>query len=404
MFLRLNRLWQGSEPVAGFFFLRGASKAVPAIAFKCLALLFVIFFVCTCHGDAIKFGSAEAITGHLVSVHQGIIRFQSDHLGLLTFSASPDMTISVDGVITVTTNTGKELVGMIKPNTGPLWTLLVDGGVEEASVSPKNIEAFRATPEAAFSNRGTSATDTRENPWEGVSAKPGITGPWSIDSQFAFTGVQATRDRRLIDWTGEVNRVTGTRKFSVTSERIYSVSRNTITQKSFVDDDVTQGEAQYTQQATTRTSVYLDFQGLSDQINFIDHQLIAAGGVRYKLWRESNFKATAFAGPSWLDCAFLPNEGVITPGENFGAIQVGYTMEWDLPANTTLHHDLSFNQSYESGHPYEGLGKLRIRHMVNSWFFLDASVVDDYNSIAAYQAKQNRLRYSGGLGVKISGF
>jgi Protein of unknown function, DUF481 len=390
--------------VAGFFLFRDASEAILAIVFQCRVVFFAIFFAGTCHGDTIKFGSAEAITGHLVSVHQGVIHFQSDHLGLLTFSASPDMTISVDGVITLTTDTGKDVIGMMKPNSGPLWTMLIDGGVEEASISPKNIAAYRATPEAAFSHRGIAATDTRENPWEGVSTKPGITGPWSIDSKFAFTGVQATRDRRLIDWTGEVNRVTGTRKFSVTSERIYSISRNTITQKSFVDDDVTQGEAQYTQQATTRTSVYLDFQGLSDQINFIDHQLIAAGGVRYKLWRESNFKATAFAGPSWLDSVFLPNEGVTTPGENFGAIQVGYTVEWDLPANTTLHHDLSFNQSYESGHPYEGLGKLRIRHMVNSWLFVDASVVDDYNAIAAYQAKQNRLRYSGGLGVKFSGF
>jgi hypothetical protein len=370
----------------------------------CSGFLLFILVVGTCRADTIRFGSNESVSGHIVSVHKGIVSFRSDHLGMLTFHTGPDVTITVDGLVTITSEDGKEYVGLIRPNTGPLWTLLIDGGVQEASLSPEKIMSFRLTPAAEFSNRGILPTETRENPWEGVAAKPGLTGPWSVDSTFSFTGVQATRNSRLINWNGRLENSTGKGDLTFTADRIYNVSGNTITGKHFVNDDETQAEAIYTKKLSPRSSLYLDFQGLSDETNFVDYRLMASGGVRYKLVRSDSVKFTLFGGPSWLDYEFLPNDGVIAPAAQFGAAQFGYTSEYDLPANTTIRQDFSFNQGLESGHSFETTALFNIRHMVTSWFYLDARVFEDYDSRTAYQSEHNRLRYFGGLGVKLSAF
>jgi hypothetical protein len=367
-------------------------------------LLFIVLAVGACHADAIRFGAQESITGHVVSVHKGIISFHSDHLGLLSFHTSPDLTFSVDGLVTIESADGKEYVGLMRPNSGPLWTLLIDGGVQEASISPEQIVSFRLTPAALFSSKAVPPTETRENPWEGVTNKPGLTGPWSLESAFSFTGVQATKNRRLINWNGTLENSSSKGDLTFTADRIYSVSSNTITGKHFTDDDETQGEALYTKKTSPRSSLYVDFQGLSDETNSIGYRLMASGGIRYKLLRSDSVKFTLFAGPSWLDYAFLPNNGVDTPGLNFAAVQFGYNSEYDLPANTTIHQDFTFNQGVNSDHSFEATALFTVRHMVNSWFYLDARVFDDYDSRTAYESERNRLRYSGGLGVKLSAF
>ncbi|WP_161557678.1 DUF481 domain-containing protein [Acidisarcina polymorpha] len=358
----------------------------------------------TCRADVIRFGEQEAVTGQVVSVNRGSITFRSDHLGLLHFNVTPDLTISIDGLITIESTDGRKLVGLMRPDSGPRWTLLVNGGVQEASITPEQIVSLRLTPAASFSSKEVAPTETRENSWEGATNKPSVTGAWNLESAFSFTGVQATKDRRLLNWTGKLEEVTNKGHLTFSGDRIYSTSSNPKTGKHNTDDDETHGEAQYTKSIGPRTSAYLDFRGTSDQTNLIDHAFTASGGLRYKLVRSDSIKVTLFGGPSWLDYAFLPNDGVPTQGLQFGAAQIGYNAELDLPANTVIKQDFTFNQGVDSGHSFEATALFTVRHMLNSWLYVDARVFDDYDSRTAYQAEHSRLRYSGGVGVKLSAF
>ena len=180
----------------------------------------------------------------------------------------------VSGNVVIRTADGKEYEGAMRAGAGGMWSLSTVDNTQRVDIKPSDVASIIAATDAENSSAEAAivATTARKNVWEGAKDRPGLIGPWSIDSRIAFSGVNSTKSRRLLHWNGELDNSTHIGTLKLTAERIYSVSTGP-TGREFLDDDLTRGEANFTKDVSERTAIYGDFEGLHDVVRFVDKRL-----------------------------------------------------------------------------------------------------------------------------------
>ena len=354
--------------------------------------------------DEITFADGEHLTGKLVSVHAGVVTFQSDRLGLLQLPIQDDMSLVVSGDVVIRTADGKQYEGLMREGTGSGWNVAVNDNTEVVTIPPSQVSSITAAQSSSAAAAQVIPTQSRENVWESAPTdRPGLIGPWSVDSRLAISGVNSTKSRRLLHWNGELDHTSGIGVLKLTAERVYSTSTNQVG-KGFIDDDLTRGEANFTKDLSERSSIYADFEGLHDVVSYINKRVDLAGGAQYKVFARPKVRLTAFIGPAFIHYSYLPNVGVTPPAVDFGAVQFGYRSAFHLPAKIIVQHDFRFNQGYRGDGSYLSYVDLRAKRSITSWLYMDGKISDDFDSRAAYQANPNTVRYSAGIGVTFDAF
>ena len=367
------------------------------------------WFALVCTGtalsDEITFADGEHLAGKLVSAGGGLVTFQSDRLGILKIPTSNDMSLVVSGSVVIRTTDGKQYEGSMRDGSGSGWKLATEDNTQIVMIAPDTVASITPAKPADSIAAGATvvATQSRENVWEDSKDKPGLVGPWTVDSKFALSGVNSTKSRRLLHWNGELDNSTHAGDLKFTAERVYSTSTNQVG-KQFIDDDLSRGEAHYSKDLSMRTSVYVDFEGLHDAVSYIDKRIDLAGGAQYKVFAMRKVRLTAFVGPAFIHYSYLPNNNVTTAPVSFGAVQFGYRSVFHLPAKFVVQHDFRFDQGYQGNGSYLSYVDARVRRPITHWLYTDAKISDDFDSRAAYQANQNTLRYSAGIGVTFDSF
>jgi putative salt-induced outer membrane protein YdiY len=334
--------------------------------------------------DELILKSGEKLTGSIVGIHAGKIKFKSASLGLLEIERSKVETFATDGDVKVVDERGRQWRGRaVADKDGQVKFEAVIAGQEGG------IGKSPATPYAA--GEVVKVTDIRELAWIADDDH----GVWHGKVHAAVTGTRSGTNTNDVDVTANAEYETDTSRI-----RLYGWYEYGIHDKDGVDEIKRNnygGGAKYDLKLQDHWYVFAKAQVSHDSIREIDREWILAGGVGKTLYQADGKLFRGEIGLSHIDTRYMD----FTPSRSELAGYVAYHLGWRLTDRLDLEHGFTW---------YPGFGDernniidtyLMLNYEMNKSLTLGIKLTDVYHSKPADNGVKNKFTYGIYLGYKF---
>lgn len=334
--------------------------------------------------DELVLKSGERLTGSIVGIYGGKVKFKSTSLGLLEIERGKVDTFSTDGEVKVIDEKGRQWRGRAVADK--------DGSVRfEAVVAAQEGGAnkSKATPYAA--GEVVKVTDIRELNWVADDHH----GAWHGRLHAALTGTRSNTNTNEIDVNGHAEYETDTSRIRAWGWYEYSIhDRDGI-------DEIKRNNygagLKYDLKLQDHWYLFAKAQVTHDSIREIDREWIIAGGVGKTLYQADGKLFRGELGLSHIDTRYMD----FTPSRSEMAGYVSYYLAWRLTDRLDLEHGFTW---------YPGFGDernnyidtyLMLNYELNKSLTLGIRLTDIYHSKPADNGVKNKFTYGIYLGYKF---
>jgi len=334
--------------------------------------------------DELVLKSGEKLTGSIVGIQGGKVKFKSASLGLLEIERAKVDTFTTDGEVKVIDERGRQWRGRAvadKEGQVKFEAVIVgqDGG---SSKSP-------ATPYAA--GEVIEVIDIRELNWVADDHR----GMWHGKVHAALTGTRSNTNTNDVDVNAQAEYETDTSRIKAWGWYEYGIH-----DKEGIDEIKRNNYGagvKYDLKLQDLWYIFAKAQVSHDSIREIDREWILAAGVGKTLYQADGKIFRAELGLSHIDTRYMD----FTPSRSDMAGYVGYTLSWRLNDRVDLEHGVTWYPGFDGVRDNYIDAYLQLNYELNKSLTLGFRLTDIYHSKPAENGVKNKFTYGIYLGYKF---